>query len=252
MKEERIVELKLQGILALLFFIGGGNLISQNGIQYPINDPRNPNCPCHKAQKLADDEFNKLLASANQPKSILGNLPQQKKENNVKHIDRPKLKDNGISEAEQEKINRVLNNDAVSDKNILDEGISEAEQENNTSVGNEWEGNQQLLNAQKDLVSQNANPVDQGVSFAGNEINNFVTMSNDLQFQQKFSSKGSSFSSRGSSSENNFKRRHREDHIKYRHHNLSHRFAKFKRRFDSNKWGFLKEGKKVASCYHWS
>ncbi len=26
-----------------------------------INDPRNPNCPCHKYQKLADDEYRKLV-----------------------------------------------------------------------------------------------------------------------------------------------------------------------------------------------
>ena len=27
--------------------------------KYDINDPRNPDCPCHKAQKLADDEYRK-------------------------------------------------------------------------------------------------------------------------------------------------------------------------------------------------
>jgi hypothetical protein len=247
MKEERI--LKLQGILALLFFIGGGNLISQNGTQFPINDPRNPNCPCHKAQKLADDEFNKLLASANQPKNTLGNLPLQKKETKV---NRPKLNDNGVSEAEQEKINKVLNHDNVSDKNILDEGISEAEQENNNSLGNEWEGNKQLLNAQKDFVPQNANPVDQGVSFAGNEINNFVTMSNDLQFQQKFSSGGSSNSSRGSSASGNFKQKHSSAHTGFKHRKRNYKYAKLKSRLDYHNWDFLKEARKVSSCYHWS
>ena len=31
---------------------------SQNNIeQYDINDPRNPNCPCHKQQQLADEEY---------------------------------------------------------------------------------------------------------------------------------------------------------------------------------------------------
>lgn len=25
--------------------------------KYDLNDPRNPDCPCHKAQKLADDEY---------------------------------------------------------------------------------------------------------------------------------------------------------------------------------------------------
>src|SRR4051812_5152499 len=28
---------------------------------FDINDPRNPQCPCHKYQKLADDEYRKLL-----------------------------------------------------------------------------------------------------------------------------------------------------------------------------------------------
>ncbi len=28
--------------------------------RFNINDPRNPNCPCHKYQKLADEEYKKL------------------------------------------------------------------------------------------------------------------------------------------------------------------------------------------------
>ena len=28
--------------------------------QYDLNDPRNPDCPCHKYQKMADDEYAKL------------------------------------------------------------------------------------------------------------------------------------------------------------------------------------------------
>ncbi len=28
--------------------------------KYELNDPRNPNCPCHKYQKLADEEFKRL------------------------------------------------------------------------------------------------------------------------------------------------------------------------------------------------
>lgn len=28
--------------------------------KYELNDPRNPNCPCHKYQKLAEEEFAKL------------------------------------------------------------------------------------------------------------------------------------------------------------------------------------------------
>jgi hypothetical protein len=31
--------------------------------KYPINDPRNPDCPCHKYQKIADEEYKKLKES---------------------------------------------------------------------------------------------------------------------------------------------------------------------------------------------
>jgi hypothetical protein len=32
---------------------------------FDINDPRNPHCPCHKYQKLADDEYKRLLRKGN-------------------------------------------------------------------------------------------------------------------------------------------------------------------------------------------
>lgn len=41
-----------------------------------INDPRNPKCPCHKYQKLADEEYRKLLekdASTSTTQVINGN-----------------------------------------------------------------------------------------------------------------------------------------------------------------------------------
>ncbi len=47
----------LRLFILLLFF--SNTALSQNfqNQQYDINDPRNPNCPCHKLQKLADDEY---------------------------------------------------------------------------------------------------------------------------------------------------------------------------------------------------
>ena len=48
-------------LLGLLFFLF--TLISfaqPNQQDFDLNDPRNPNCPCHKYQKMADDEFIKL------------------------------------------------------------------------------------------------------------------------------------------------------------------------------------------------
>lgn len=44
-------------LLIFLFLIFSAVTQAQ---EYDINDPRNPNCPCHKMQKLADDEFAQL------------------------------------------------------------------------------------------------------------------------------------------------------------------------------------------------
>jgi hypothetical protein len=49
------------------------SVFSQNNIRqmaYDINDPRNPDCPCHKRQKLAEEEYAQL------------NNAGEKKENN--------------------------------------------------------------------------------------------------------------------------------------------------------------------------
>lgn len=50
--------------IALFFFSKSLNALVFNEdslkSKYDLNDPRNPNCPCHKYQKLADEEFEKL------------------------------------------------------------------------------------------------------------------------------------------------------------------------------------------------
>ena len=50
-------------ILFLLVLFFSANTEAQTS--FDLNDPRNPQCPCHKYQKLADDEFKKLLRSGN-------------------------------------------------------------------------------------------------------------------------------------------------------------------------------------------
>jgi hypothetical protein len=48
-------------IISLLFLNKKINALAFNNDslknKYELNDPRNPNCPCHKYQKLADEEF---------------------------------------------------------------------------------------------------------------------------------------------------------------------------------------------------
>lgn len=68
------------GLITALIFFFVNVAFSQNS--YPINDPRNPNCPCHKYQKLADEEFKKLLEgnkSLEKEKTLA--LNEQKKTN---------------------------------------------------------------------------------------------------------------------------------------------------------------------------
>lgn len=38
--------------------------------KYDINDPRNPNCPCHKYQKIADEEYEKWLRQQSKEQGI--------------------------------------------------------------------------------------------------------------------------------------------------------------------------------------
>lgn len=57
-------KIKSKKIWVFLFCIQILFLPAQDTLDYGLNDPRNPKCPCHKYQKKADEEFKKLLASA--------------------------------------------------------------------------------------------------------------------------------------------------------------------------------------------
>jgi hypothetical protein len=51
-------------VLLLLFLAFSFGCTAQN--KYDINDPRNPDCPCHKLQKIADEEFARLKKTDDQ------------------------------------------------------------------------------------------------------------------------------------------------------------------------------------------
>lgn len=57
----KIVEPRHLLTMALLFSF----VLSKAQTTFDINDPRNPHCPCHKYQKLADEEYKKLLRAGN-------------------------------------------------------------------------------------------------------------------------------------------------------------------------------------------
>ncbi|CAN5411046.1 hypothetical protein BH10BAC1_BH10BAC1_15720 [soil metagenome] len=53
-------------LLFILFFSMNKIAIAQTtNQQYDLNDPRNPDCPCHKLQKQADDEYQRQLNLGN-------------------------------------------------------------------------------------------------------------------------------------------------------------------------------------------
>lgn len=58
--------MKLKIKIFVLIFSLGASLFAHNQdsivVQesFPLSDPRNPNCPCHKLQQLADDEYKKI------------------------------------------------------------------------------------------------------------------------------------------------------------------------------------------------
>lgn len=57
----------------VLFSVGlNANIINKDSLKskYDINDPRNPNCPCHKYQKIADEEYEKWLRQQSKEQGI--------------------------------------------------------------------------------------------------------------------------------------------------------------------------------------
>jgi hypothetical protein len=55
-----------QNLINILNDINNLNNLIQ---EYDINDPRNPNCPCHKQQQKADQEYSQLLLNNIENKS---------------------------------------------------------------------------------------------------------------------------------------------------------------------------------------
>lgn len=59
-------------LLGFLFFLFSQICFSQlnnDKKEFDLNDPRNPNCPCHKYQKMADNEFINLNKKNNSNQS---------------------------------------------------------------------------------------------------------------------------------------------------------------------------------------
>jgi hypothetical protein len=98
-----------QRMISLLFTLFFMSVHSQNSSEFPLNDPRNPNCPCHKFQKLAEEEYKNLMARGN-------SVPVKKVDrSSEKNWERNQNKNNpvqqGISSFEKEQIQYMNNLD---------------------------------------------------------------------------------------------------------------------------------------------
>ena len=106
---------KYRTICVMLFICGISFLKAQEVNKYNINDPRNPNCPCHKFQKMADEEYKKLLAKANpNPVHISRNINVVRKRIYVDP-------DRGVAQFEQMQL-RKENNYSIPDQGIANQG----------------------------------------------------------------------------------------------------------------------------------
>lgn len=50
-------------IISFQFYFANATVLKEDSLksEFDIKDPRNPHCTCHKYQKLADEEYKKLL-----------------------------------------------------------------------------------------------------------------------------------------------------------------------------------------------
>lgn len=122
------------------------NTINQ---EYDLNDPRNPNCPCHKYQKMADDEFKKL---------------QKKDKSN--HSEKIADKENRQNKISQKKNKSNLSEKIAENQKTADNQLEKMPEENtpNQPEGIVEDENKQNINAQKTQVKVKESSVVSGNS----------------------------------------------------------------------------------------
>ncbi len=81
--------------------------------EFDLNDPRNPDCPCHKYQKMADEEFRKTQKENKLNQEEKKTDIEQRQNFNVQKIqvkDMKQLSDSGHSEYSKNKKRKRLTN----------------------------------------------------------------------------------------------------------------------------------------------
>ncbi|MGZ4060488.1 MAG: hypothetical protein ACXVPU_15750, partial [Bacteroidia bacterium] len=91
---EKFSVIPLRLIILLMFLSTIVFSQENNNPKYDLNDPRNPDCPCHKLQKQAEDEYKQMQLDNNIGNQIALNtnkinpVNENKSELNDKGIDR--------------------------------------------------------------------------------------------------------------------------------------------------------------------
>lgn len=103
----------------------GGKAILPDTGKYDLNDPRNPDCPCHKAQKLADDEYRRSQLQQVNKDSNPVNQDNDSNHNTNKDVNRdnPVNNDNPVDRGNPaDQVNSNTNSNA--NKNSYSSGTS--------------------------------------------------------------------------------------------------------------------------------
>jgi len=103
--------MKTKSSIIFLLFIAN-NIFAQ---EYDINDPRNPNCPCHKMQQQADEEFAQLN---NVNKNVLQHIIENNNSDDNKGDHFSSLDDNTfqVNNRRQEQSNNSMSYTSLSKK----------------------------------------------------------------------------------------------------------------------------------------
>lgn len=122
-KTYRCMQLMLFFLLVLIVFpmySVTGDSVKTGNTQYPLNDPRNPHCPCHKYQQLAEKEYalqnrknTKIISSKEIPSQSLNQTIDNLQKWNVVQIKNKLVVDTINKEIKTNKSNIALSNNKI-------------------------------------------------------------------------------------------------------------------------------------------
>lgn len=92
-----------------------------NIVKYDLNDPRNPDCPCHKAQQIAEDEYRNSQVHQRQNTVDRNEVNEN---NNASNSDKSSTSNSGNSNASNNGNTNSNNSDVNTNKTTFTSGSS--------------------------------------------------------------------------------------------------------------------------------